>query len=215
MVTTVPLYPVARPDFELRGIDGSRHEQDLPSDILDLWQAFANLSNDARRQFLEVGSMWQLSLTLARDYETASYALKVVACEALKPRGSDSRDHNVYDVIEALLGKPTADTLRRDLAPQDVRNAHLHAGELRGDEFVQHIMMSSFQDPTFRMHARDLWQTTQAAIIEWLRRGGAVTLPPRRSRNKKTWQRRIAEKTPVLLPVCVLAGFVVGRFLTS
>ena len=55
------------------------------------------------------------------------------------------------------------------------------------EEFVQHAIMSSFQDPTFDHAWRVLAQITSAAIIEWLRRSGIFTLPPlkhRRSRRR-------------------------------
>jgi hypothetical protein len=78
----------------------------------DLWQAFAGLSPDRRRQFLRVGSMWQLALSLGHEYQTARFAWMVAACEVLKPADSQFRDNNIYHVVEALLGKPTAELLQ-------------------------------------------------------------------------------------------------------
>ena len=150
-VHSVPLDVTARPDFSLRGIDGSKTELHLPADVVDLWRAFQGLPSDLRRQFLEVGSMWQLAISLTHEYETARFAFMVAACEALKPRADLYRDHNIYQVVDALLGKATAGRLQQGgVRPQDVRNAFLHSGELRGSEFLQHAMTSSFQDPTFR-----------------------------------------------------------------
>lgn len=188
-IPPVPLYEVQRPDFALRGVDGSQTELQLPADVLDLWQAFSQLQIERRKQFLQVGSMWQLALSLGHDYETTRFALMVAACEALKPNDRQFRDHNVYEVVEGLLGSSKAEFLREQLQAQDVRNAHLHSGEFRGDEFVQHIMMSSFQDPTFGFAGRKLRQITQATIIEWLRLGGTFTMPTlKRRKRQKSWR---------------------------
>ena len=132
--------------------------------------------------------MWQLALLLGHEYQTAGFTFMVAACEALKPPAPQFRKHNIYHVAEALLGKPCADTLQQQwFRPQNVRSAHIHRGEFHGSEFVQHAIMSSFQDPTFDQAWRVLAQITPEAIIEWLRRGGMFTLPPltpRRSRRR-------------------------------
>ena len=178
-VQPIPLMVVHRPDSSLRGIDGTETEIHPPEDIVDLWQAFVRLSPDRRRQFLQVGRMWQLALSLGHEYQTARFVLMVTACEALKPPDHRFRNHTVYHVVEALLGKPKADLLREQwFRPQDIRNAHLHRGEFRGSEFVQHAMMSSFQDPTFDQAYSLLYQIAQAAIIEWLRQCGTFTNAP-------------------------------------
>jgi hypothetical protein len=206
-IQQVPLKAVHRPDFSLRGIDGTRSEQHLPEDILELWQAFRGLPSDRRRQFLQVGSMWQLALSLSHEYETARFAWMVAACEVLKPPEPQFRDHNIYHVVEALLGKPTADLLQEQwFRPQEVRNAHLHRGEFRGSEFVQHAMMSSFQDPTFDQASRELCRIAQAAIIEWLKQGGAFTMLP--LQRRKSWRRWVKDNAHLILPV--LAGIGIG-----
>jgi hypothetical protein len=208
-VHSVPLDATARPDFSLHGIDGSKTELHLPADVVDLWRAFQGLRPDVRRQFLEVGSMWQLTLSLTHEYETARFAFMVAACEALKPRADLYRDHNIYQVVEALLGKATADRLQQGaLRPQDVRNAFLHSGELRGSEFLQHAMMSSFQDPTFHQTQRELWEITQAATIEWLRRGGNFTMPVKT--RKPSVRRWMKEHFTTVLTVLTCAGFAGG-----
>jgi hypothetical protein len=179
-VTTIPLMPIHRPDFSLTGIvlGPGNNEQRLPADITDLWQAFTRLPPDRRIQFLQVGSMWQAALSLGHDYQTARFAWTVAACEALKPPEPQYRHHNIYNVIETLLGKPTADLLKEQwFQPQSVRNAHFHCGEFRGSEFVSHAWISSFQDPTFDQASRVLTQIAPAAIIEWLVRGGTFTMP--------------------------------------
>lgn len=210
-VPPVPFYEVQRPDFSLRGIDVSQTELRLPADVLDLWHAFSRLQIERRMQFLQVGSMWQLALSLGHDYLTTRFALMVAACEALKPNDRQFRDHNVYGVVEGLLGPRKAEFLREHLQAQGVRNAHLHSGEFRGDEFVQHIMMSSFQDPTFDLAGRELWQITQATIIEWLRLGGTFTMPTLKRRiRQKSWRRWVKEHVMALLTTCTILGIVVG-----
>jgi hypothetical protein len=212
----VPFKAVHRPDFSLWGIGGIPTELHLPEDIVDLWQAFKGLPPDRRRQFLQVGSMWQLARSLDRENQTTRFALMVAACEALKPPDPQFRDHNIYQVAEALLGKPSADLLREQwFRPQEVRSAHLHSGEFRGSEFVQHMMMSSFDDPTFDQACRVLYKLSQAAIIEWLRRGGTYTMPP--PKRSRTWRRWVKDHTlsilPVLAAVCVAAGMALGWLL--
>lgn len=211
-IQQVPLKAVHRPDFSLRGIDGTQSELHLPEDIVDLWQAFTGLPPDRRRQFLQVGSMWQLALSLGHEYETARFAWMVAACEVLKPPDLQSREHNIYHVVEALLGKPTADLLQEQwFRPQDVRNAHLHRGEFRGSEFVQHAMMSSFQDPTFDQASRELYQIAQAAIIEWLRHRGIFTMQP--LRRRRSWRRKVKDNALLIMPLLAGVGIAVGMIL--
>lgn len=175
---SIPLDAVPRPDWSLRGDDGTRNEQHLPADTADLWQTLAALSVVRRRQFMQVGSMWQLAISLGHEYQTARFAWMVGACEALKPPARSYRRHNIYHVVEALLGSSIAALMQESwFRPQGVRNAHLHSGELRGSEFMEHAMMSSFQDPTFDRAYRVLYDIAQAAIIEWLRKRGAFTMP--------------------------------------
>ncbi len=208
-IQPVPLKPVHRPDFSERGIDISQGEVYLPEDIVGLWQAFTGLPPHLRRQFLQVGSMWQLALSFSHDYQTTRFAYMVAACEALKPPDSQFRDHNIYQVVEALLGKATAGQLHEEwFRPQDVRSAHLHRGEFRGSEFVQHMFMSSYQDPTFDQAQRALWQITHATIIEWLRQGGIFTMPP--LRRKRTLLRWIRDHVLLVLTVLTLVGVAVG-----
>jgi len=147
---SMPLKSVSRPDDSMRGIDGSVDEISLPSDVVELWQMFGALPDGQRRQFLQAGAKWQVAMSHWGGQNTLSYALMVVACEALKPPGHDYRNHNIYHVVEALLGEATADQLQKEwLRPQTVRNAQLHSGEFRSSEFVEHMIMSSYQDPTF------------------------------------------------------------------
>jgi hypothetical protein len=208
---TVPLVPVHRPDYSLTRIvvGAGNNEQQLPADIIDLWQAFMGLSPARRQQFLQVGSMWQAALSLGHEYQTAWFAWTVAACEALKPPEPQYRDHNVYYVIESLLGKPTADLLKEQwFQPQNVRNAHFHSGEFRGSEFVPHAWMASFQDPTFDHASRVLTQIAPAAIIEWLIRGGTFTMPLLKQRT--SWRRWVKERALSVLPILGGVGIAVG-----
>ena len=176
----VSLKSVTRPDFSRRGIIlGGPTEQELPADINDLWTSYLELNHDQKSDFLRAAAKWQEALLHWGERSTLSFALMVVACEALKPSGSQFKDHNIYHVVEALLGKLHAERLQQPwFRPQDVRNAHLHRGEFRGSEFVQAAITSSYYDPTFTQARDELALITQAAIIEWLRRRGTFTMSP-------------------------------------
>jgi len=207
---SVPLRQVRRPDFSLRGIDGSAKEVSLPDDIGELWEAYRTLTEDQQRQFLQAAAKWQEALMYWRERSTLSYALMVVACESLKPVERQYRDHNIYQIVEALLGTTNADRLREH-RPQDVRNAHLHSGEFRDSEFVELAIMSSYQDPTFDQARRSLARITQEAIIEWLRRRGVFTMAP--IEHRKSLRRWVREQALVLLPIVGAAGVVLGWLL--
>jgi hypothetical protein len=205
----VPLTVVARPDFSRRGIDGSTDETSLPSDIWDLWTSYCALTPDLRRQFHQAAAKWQQALSHWDDQSRLSFTLMVVACEALKPPEAHFKDHNIYHVVEALLGKPVADQLREEwFRPQDVRNAHLHAGEFRGSEFVRIMMMSSYEDPTFRQACDEMARIAQAALIEWLRRGGRFEMPA--PRRRRTLRRFVKEHVLAALGIAMFAALVVG-----
>jgi hypothetical protein len=208
----VPLRPVARPDFSLRGIDGSTNERWLSADTVDLWAAYSGLDPERRQQFFQAASKWQQALTHWVEERTLSVALMVVACESLKPPEKRYNDHNVYDVVEFLLGKPVADSLQEPWShPQGTRNAHFHRGELRGGEFARRAVLSSFEDPAFDLGCRVMADVTQAALIEWLRRGGTVTLPALKSRRSRRW-RATKRQVLVLLGLVAAASAVVGWF---
>jgi hypothetical protein len=204
---SMPLMPVRRPDFSLHGIRSEDREEKPPADVVELWQLLAALDTDRRRQFVQVASMWQLALSLGYENQTTSFAWKVVATEALKPSGPHFRNQNVYDVVEGLLGKGVADVLQREgFRPQEVRNAHLHRGEFRGSEFVEHFMMSSFHDPTFDEAHRVLTDISHAAMIEWLRRGGMFVMP---AGDRRRGFRRTLKKYAITTGA-IAVGFVLG-----
>lgn len=205
----IPLRSVSRPDWSLGGITTADSEQRPPEDILTLWRTFSGLTPERRQEFLQSGSLYQLALTVFPKFRTASFAFLVAACEALKPEGDEFREHNVYDVVEALLGKDVADRLRSHPArAQDVRSVHFHRGEFRADEFVPRYFLTSFDDPTFDEGLRELARVASNAIIEWLQRGGAVVLQP--VRRRPTLKRRLREHAPVLIVFALVIGWVIG-----
>jgi hypothetical protein len=209
----IPLDSVERPDLSIRAITAGDSEECLPADTIALWEAFVGLSAVKRQQFLEVASIWQLALSIGHEFETTRFALMVAACEALKPRAPEFRDHNIYHVTEALLGSEVAEVLQAQrFRPQDVRNVHLHSGELRGREFVGPYL-PSFHDPTFDQATRTLAQITPAAIIEWLRRGGTVSLPalPR----VRSWRGWLKHHSALLLPAVFTLGLLLGMILAG
>jgi hypothetical protein len=220
----MPLKSVNRPDFSLRGIDGTTNELTLATDVPNLWATFCALAPDHRRDFLQAATKWHEALSQnGPGRSTLSFALMVVACEALKPSGQQFYEHNIYHVVEALLDKASAERLRRQLFhqqlhpethPQSIRSAHLHRGEFRASEYLLVPMMSSYyQDPTFDQARRELARITQAAIIEWLRRGGVFTMPS--LQRRKSWRRQVRENALLLLPALTVVGLVLGWFLRS
>jgi hypothetical protein len=207
---SMPLRQVNRPDFSDRGIDATATELSLPADTADLWGMYRALTPDHRRDFLQAAAKWQEAMSQRLpERSTLSFALMVVACESLKPPAREFRDHTIYEVVEALLGRATADRLREQwFRPQYVRSAHLHRGEFHDSEYVMAAMMGSYKDPTFRQARGELWKITNAAMIEWLRRGGNVTMPVKhRKKNLRRWSK---EHAVALLPASIAVGLAVG-----
>jgi hypothetical protein len=185
----IRLKAVSRPDFSLPG-QGELQETDrwLPADTVELWKRFSALPAGRRRQFLQAGNQWRLALIFRAESQTACFSKMVVACEALKPPGAEYDYHNIYDVVEALWGKPFAEAMRKGwLRPQVTRNAYFHRGELQADELTPSEWLSTFDDPSF-MNA-SLWfpQIPPAAILEWLLLGG--TVPPL-STKRLSWRKK-------------------------
>jgi hypothetical protein len=208
-----PLKTVPRPNLSIgRGIDGSTNQVILPDDITDLWTRYRALTPELRRQFLQAAAKWQEAVLHGGRQPTLSYALLVVACEALKPSVPLYKDHNLYPVVEALLGKENADRLQEHwFRPQDVRNAHFHRGEFRASEFVRDMLASSYLDPTFDHAHGELWRIAQAAIIEWLRRGGRFTMPTQE--RKRTFRRWVKEHLFPIMAILTSAGIAAGLVL--
>jgi hypothetical protein len=175
----VPLHAVTRPDFSssVNSFIGAS-ELSLPMDVVDLWKMYGALTTGRRRQFLQAIAKWQEALMQSPDRHTLSFALMVVACEALKPSDREFDRHNINDVIEALLGHTFATRLKSDwFRAQYVRSVHLHLGEFLSSEFRAEVF-SRLYDPTFDSARRELTDITQAAIIEWLRKRGTFSMRP-------------------------------------
>jgi hypothetical protein len=81
---------------------------------------------------------------------------------------------------------------------------------LLGSEFTQHVVMSSFSDPTFDQAYRQMWPITREAIIEWLGRGGTYTMP-RLTSAKRTWRRWVKDKAIYALPGVAALSFLIAR----
>lgn len=182
----VPLRAIARPDLTWAGIMLSDDEQSLPDDIHDLWRRYASLPPERRDQFQRAARVLQAARLLESENRTASLALRVVACEALKPSGKKYDRVNVYGVVEGLLGEPHARTLwGLHFPPQKVRSKHLHRGEALDSEGIHRLMLSTFRDPTFDEECRVISQIADATMIEWLRAGGTFTVPARKRQSRK------------------------------
>jgi hypothetical protein len=178
----VLLHPVTRPDFAIRGIEATQTELWLPADVIELWEHYSTLDDRKRTKFLQAAAKWQEAMMHQQDRGTLSFALLVVACEALKPSERQFNHHRIDDVVEALLGVRTAARLKEDwFLAHHRRSVHLHLGELLGAELE--LRPSSFYDPTFDEAHRELFRVTNAALIEWLRRRGTFRLSPARGRR--------------------------------
>jgi hypothetical protein len=191
----MPVRGTCRP-VRVGAADLTEEEQAVPQDIVSLWEKYRSLTEERHWQFLWAASKFQEARWHWGEQRlTASFASLVVACEALKPADPIYREHNVYDVTDALLGKEAGERLRTQLFdplihpevhPQSIRNAHLHRGEFYGSEFAHRVAMSNFRDPTFDEATRELFKITKAAISEWLCRGGVFKMPtPKRKRTRR------------------------------
>ena len=205
---TIPLVPVVRPYVAAQGVDLT--EQWLPADVTDLWRLYRGLPLDRRRQFLKAAAKFQEATMHWAERPTLSFALMVVACEALKPPEKEFKDHNHYHVVEALLGKAIREQLQQHPFPSEqVRGAHLHLGELHGSEFLEMALLSSYEDPSFRDACSALFMISSAAIIEWLRLRGTITMPPRKYKAR-TWRRWVKDHALILIPMATAIGVGLG-----
>lgn len=176
----IPTVYVERPDLAEVSPLSERDEVVLPQDIHALWSAFEALPDSRRRQFLEAGMTFQLALRIWTEFKSASLALLVVACEALKPQRSalrkrSGRRKGFFDIVEAALGKRLAEHLRRlDLNPQGLRDHHLHLGKLFGAELDPLVFASTYRDPTFDDVHQLVTRVVAAVLVEWLRHGGVL-----------------------------------------
>jgi hypothetical protein len=202
-VKQVPFYPIDNPP---QGIDGSINEISVREDIADLWSLYCGLTAERRAQFLQAAAKWQEAVIHWQDRPSLSFTLMAIACEALKPP-DDGR--NCYGVIEALLGRDAVDRIRQSPFPaQNVRSTHLHTGEFHGFELVLVDFLSSYRDPSFREAHREMFKVTSAAIVEWLRKGGAFQMPI--PKNRRTFRKWLKDNVVVAFSIIFAAGLGLG-----
>jgi hypothetical protein len=72
--------------------------------------------------------------------------------------------------------------------------------------------MPSYRDPTIDDTQRELWEITQAAIIEWLRKGGNFTMPVKtRKTSLQRWLKdHLLTVLVVTTAVCLVSGMGLG-----
>jgi hypothetical protein len=201
----IPLSALENPP---QGIDGSTNEISLRADIADLWGLYRSLRGERRVQFLQAAAKWQEAMIHWQDRPSLSFALMVIACEALKPSNADDRQ-NCYDVIEALLGRTAVDRIRQNPFPaQRVRGTHLHTGEFHGSELIMMDFLSSYHDPTFRDAHREMARVAPDVIIEWLKRRGSFQMPA--PKNRRTIRRWLRDNIIVACGVIFGVGLAIG-----
>jgi hypothetical protein len=207
----VPLVVVQRPDISRfsGGIGASDTEQQLPSTPL-ISGLVNELTQDRRRQFWQVATMLTLAYSLGYENQTAAFSWLVAACEALKPPGRAYQRHNIHDVVAVLLDNQTANLLKEDwFQAQAVRSDHLHTGAFRGSEFTHRGLVASFRDPSFDQAHDNLWFIAPAALIEWLKRGGVVVLPPIKQRIR--WRSVRISLIYLICGICL--GYMVSKMI--
>jgi hypothetical protein len=128
---------VTRPGTGRSGIWPDMNEEWVPADIEELWRAFTALPAAKRANFVRAGNAYLIARSMWPDQRTAYAVFLVVACEALKPTGKQYDRMNIYGVVASLVGPDEAMKLR-DLSihPQQVRNRHVHRGELAAGELL-------------------------------------------------------------------------------
>ena len=169
----MPRGVVEPPGIGRRDISSDQCEQWVPEDVEQLWQALSSLSAEKKDDFLRAGNALLNAGPLWPDQRTAYAVFHVVACEALKPRGKQYDDLNVYDVVASLIDIPQAEKLRTlAFPPQSVRNRHLHRGDVMADEFSSMLLFDLFADPSFDQMLHELSRVCQTCLVEWLRRMG-------------------------------------------
>ena len=72
-------------------------------------------------------------------------------------------------------------------------------------------MMSNFRDPNFEEATRELFKVTRAAIIEWLSRGGVITMAIQE--RKRTWRWWMREHALAMFLIAMATGLCLGWLL--
>jgi hypothetical protein len=171
---------VTRPGLGPYGIYSDMNEQWVPSDIEHLWTQFKKLPDSKRDQILNAANALRCGQMMWPEQRTAYVTFLVVACEALKPKGKNYDEANVYDVVASLLSEDAAQLLyQQTVHPQKVRSKHLHRGELAAGELLSRFQQNYFGDPSFDQMLMSLANTTRICLIEWLRCEGNYKLEHR------------------------------------
>jgi hypothetical protein len=185
----VPRESVVRPGVGRTGIWPDMCERWVPADIEDLRRAFTALPAAKRDNLLRAGNAYLIAHSMWPDQRTAYAVFLVVACEALKPTGKQYDQMNVYGVFASLVGPGEAVRLRElSIHPQQVRNRHVHRGELAAGELLPMLIHNNFADPSLDEMLSELSWICRVCLIEWLRCGGQykVVHPPRARRSPAT-----------------------------
>jgi hypothetical protein len=168
------LTAVNRPGLGPRGIGIDHDALRVPDDINLLWSQLQSLPESLRHQFLRAGNAYVNAQPFWPDQRTAYASFLVVACEALKPAGRKYRNANVYDVVASFLGGAAALALKGSSnPPQKLRSDHFHKGVLVDHELAPSFGTDYFEDPSFDSMIRQLAESTQICLIEWLRCRGS------------------------------------------
>ena len=171
------------------GITSDMTERWVPDDIEKLWGLYCDLPDDKRDQFIKAGNAHLIAQNMWPDQRTACASFLVVACEALKPKGKNYDEMNVYDVVESLAGAGKGAALRIEPNhPQKVRSKHFHRAGLFGGELSELLINDPFQDPSFGNMLDLLEMYTRTCLIEWLRKKGeyAVACLPRANQSRSS-----------------------------
>ena len=174
---STPLHEVKRPWFWNPRSDPDGTTFLLPSDAAALWQRFLALSPESRRHFLQAASKLYESKMVANGSPTLSFALKVSAIEALKPRGKKYNDVDALCVVQHLLGSTIRERLEDGFLTKNVhgtdkilqiRHDSFHRGIFWGSEWKPWEFIATFKDPTFDSAHRFVAEVAREAMVAWL-----------------------------------------------
>ena len=140
--STIPQEIVSRPGLGRTGIWPDQKEAWVPDDIESLWLSFKTLPPTKLATFLRAGNAYLNAGPMWPEQQTAYTLFHVVACEALKPSGSQHDSLNIYDVVASLVGPNEAQNLKDlSIKPQTVRSKHVHRGDLAAGELLPSLLL--------------------------------------------------------------------------
>jgi hypothetical protein len=170
-------HPVTRPGIENELDLAQKSVRSAPQDAISLWQQIQSLPGPLRRQFLEAGNAFWIAQSFWPDHRTAFASFLVVSCEALKPARRRFEAANIYDVVNSLRDRASADAFRTlSVHPQEIRSGHFHRGRVVDEELAPRFGTNYFEDPSFDELLRSLHENCRICLIEWLRRDGNYKL---------------------------------------